>query len=270
MTSTSLAAAWSVLIVAVAVVRRPRRSRVTALVAGAATGRRHRPSAVTALGRVLLRLSGDIERTTSPREAAQRAERVGRTAVASVLPLAPLGFPRGVFGGGCCAALMWWLPEFDRRRRERRRVARLVAELPDAVDLLLLAVGAGLTVPLALDAVARRGTGALAAEFGTVVAVSRTGQRLADALDALPARTTDAVRPLAAALAASERYGAELGPALERLAVDVRAARRRRAEEAARRVPVKLLFPLVLCILPAFALLTVAPLIASALRSLRL
>ena len=49
-----------------------------------------------------------------------------------------------------------------------------------------------------------------------------------------------------------------------------RLARQIRAEEAARRVPVRLLFPLVLCVLPAFALLTVAPLLAGALRSLRL
>ena len=67
-----------------------------------------------------------------------------------------------------------------------------------------------------------------------------------------------------------ERYGAPLGPALERIAADVRRRRQRRAEEAARKVPVALLFPLVLCILPAFALLTVAPLIAGALRELRL
>jgi tight adherence protein C len=270
MTSSWLALAWCTLIVAAALARRPRRNRVTALVASAAATRaRTRPSPITALGRVLLRLSGDTGSPTQP-EATQRAQRVGRTAVASVLPLAPLGFPRGAFAGACCAAAMWWLPAFDRRRIERRRVARLEAELPDAVDLLLLAVGAGLTVPLALDAVARRGTGDLAAEFGAVVAASRQGHRLADALDALPARTGEAVRPLAAALAASERYGAALGPALERLALDVRATRRRRAEEAARRVPVKLLFPLVLCVLPAFALLTVAPLIASALQSLRL
>ncbi|MDP9387533.1 MAG: hypothetical protein M3Q48_06280, partial [Actinomycetota bacterium] len=59
-------------------------------------------------------------------------------------------------------------------------------------------------------------------------------------------------------------------PALERLAAEVRRQRLRQAEEAARRVPVLLLFPLVLCVLPAFALLTVAPLIAGALRELRL
>ncbi|MDP8938520.1 MAG: type II secretion system F family protein, partial [Actinomycetota bacterium] len=89
-------------------------------------------------------------------------------------------------------------------------------------------------------------------------------------LDDVPARAGEAVRPLVAALIASERYGAPLVAGLERLAGEVRADRRRRAEEAARKVPVKLLFPLVACTLPAFALLTVAPLVASAVRSLRL
>jgi tight adherence protein C len=78
------------------------------------------------------------------------------------------------------------------------------------------------------------------------------------------------VRPLVASLVASERYGAPLATGLERLADEVRRDRRRRAEEVARKVPVKLLFPLVTCTLPAFGLLTVAPLIASAVRSLRL
>jgi tight adherence protein C len=95
------------------------------------------------------------------------------------------------------------------------------------------------------------------------------GRRLADALDDLPTRAGEAVRPLVGALVASERYGAPLVTSLERLADEVRRDRRRRAEEAARKVPVKLLFPLVACTLPAFGLLTVAPLIASAVRSLR-
>ena len=63
---------------------------------------------------------------------------------------------------------------------------------------------------------------------------------------------------------------APVAPALERVAFDARADRRRGAEEAARRVPVKLLFPLVACILPAFAALTVLPLLAGTLGSLRL
>jgi tight adherence protein C len=168
------------------------------------------------------------------------------------------------------AVVAWTLPSVQRARVARRRAESMEAELPEVVDLLVLAVDAGLTVPLALDAVARRSDSELGREIGRVLAAVALGRRLADALDDLPARASEAVRPLVAALTASERYGAPLSVGLGRLAGEVRLDRRRRAEEAARRVPVKLLFPLVTCTLPAFALLTVAPLIASALGSLRL
>jgi tight adherence protein C len=74
---------------------------------------------------------------------------------------------------------------------------------------------------------------------------------------------------LATTLVGSLRDGSPAADGLDRLAVELRAERRRRAEEVARRVPIKLLFPLVACILPAFALLTVAPLLAGALDALR-
>jgi len=131
-------------------------------------------------------------------------------------------------------------------------------------------VASGLTVPLAVDAVARRARGPLAAELGAALGEVALGRRLGDALADIPVRAGEVTRPLVAALVASDRYGAPLGDALERLAAEVRADRRRRAEEAARKVPVKLLFPLVCCVLPAFGLLTVAPLIAGAIAALRL
>lgn len=157
----------------------------------------------------------------------------------------------------------------QRAARARQRAA-VLGGLPEVVDLLVLAVGAGLNVSLAVAAAARRATGPVADELRGALADTARGARLADRLDLLPERLGDEVRPLVAALVASERYGAPLGPGLERLADEVRRQRRRRAEEAARRVPVKLLFPLVLGTLPAFALLTVAPLVVGALRSLRL
>jgi tight adherence protein C len=156
------------------------------------------------------------------------------------------------------------------RRRERVRLAALGRDLPDVVDLLVLGVSSGLTVHLAVARVAARGSGPLAEELARVVDEVSLGRRLADALDDLPGRVGEDVRPLVAALVASERYGAPLVAGLERLADEVRRDRRRRAEEAARKVPVKLLFPLVTCTLPAFGLLTVAPLVASAVRSLHL
>ncbi len=166
--------------------------------------------------------------------------------------------------------VVWALPALGERRRRKRRRALLLRDLPEVADLLVLAVGAGLTVPLAVAAVSRRAPGPLAAELARVMEEVGLGRRLSDALADVPSRVGEEVRPLIAALVASDRYGAPLLDGLIRLSGELGADRRRRAEEAARRVPVKLLFPLVFCTLPAFALLTVAPLLAGALRALRL
>src|SRR5262249_35845754 len=103
--------------------------------------------------------------------------------------------------------------------------------------------------------------------FGEVARRVGHGQRLADALTALVDGVGEPIRPVVAAITGTERYGAPLGPMLELLAHEARHERRRRAEEAARTLPVKLCFPLVGCLLPAFVLLPIAPLIAGAIRS---
>jgi hypothetical protein len=160
-----------------------------------------------------------------------------------------------------------------RHRRHKHVEAAIADAVPDVIDLFAVAIAAGLNTRLALRAVADRAppgdlTEALAGVERDLMA---TGARLADTIERLPEQLgTEAVRPLVTAITDAERYGAALGPTLDRLADDARRSRQRRAEEAARRVPVKLLFPLVTCILPAFGLLTVAPLIAGGLRALRL
>jgi tight adherence protein C len=166
-------------------------------------------------------------------------------------------------------ALGWWgLPRWRRRRDAARFRWEVVAGLPEAADLLALAVGGGLTVPLALSTAARWSTGPVGAALREADRRVALGARTVDVLEALPARLGDPVRPLAAALLASERYGAPLAESLDRVAREARLERRRGAEERARRVPVLLLFPLVLCVLPAFALLTVVPLLVGSLPHL--
>ncbi len=261
--------AWMAVALAAGWRRRPAPARLRAL--GPDTGRAATPApplrrrsasraavVVERLGKGVLRRVG---RPATP--AAGRRIGVALVAAALVLPVLPLAAVP-------LAATTWALPGVAVRRRHRRRLAAVAADLPDVVDLLVLAVGAGLTVRLAVAAVARRSPGPLGAELARAGQEADLGRRLADALDDIPGRAGEATRPLVAALIASERYGAPLGAGLDRLAQEVRADRRRRAEEAARKVPVKLLFPLVSCTLPAFGLLTVAPLIASAVRSLRL
>lgn len=157
-----------------------------------------------------------------------------------------------------------------KRSADRRRRDDADRELAWLVDALSVALSSGLNLVMALDAVARRSSGPVSGALRDVLARMAHGSRLADALDAVTEVRGEALRPLTAVLAHADRYGTPIGDALARLVDDLRRRRQRRAEERARRIPVKLLFPLVLCILPAFGLLTVAPLVAGGLRSLRL
>jgi tight adherence protein C len=166
------------------------------------------------------------------------------------------------------AALAVW-PKLRRAKQRRRAADDIVRALPELADLLVLATGAGLTPLLALRRVQPFVPGPFRKALAEVLGRVDRGERLADALGRLPALTSEASRPIVSALTATERYGTPLGPALDLLAHEARQQRRRQAELAARRLPVRMAFPLVGCILPAFVLLTVAPLAAGTLASLR-
>ena len=144
------------------------------------------------------------------------------------------------------------------RHRARREGAALGADLPVTLDLLGVAVGAGCTPYLAVDMAARWAPPGMAARLAGVQHACALGATFAEALDNVAARAPP-LRPLADALLASDRLGAPVGPALARLAAEQRSELRRHAETHARRVPVRLLFPLVFVVLPAFGLLTVIP-----------
>ncbi|MEO6987179.1 MAG: type II secretion system F family protein [Aquihabitans sp.] len=155
-------------------------------------------------------------------------------------------------------------------RRVRQRADRLLDQsMPELIDLLMIAASAGQPVPACLASVAERAPAPLRpvlvrarhrVERGEAVAVA-----LADVGPGL-----GALGPaVAEALVSAHRTGTPLQPALQRVAVVARDRRRRAAEEAARRLPVTLLFPLVCCVLPAFVLLAVVPLLATSLQSLQ-
>jgi tight adherence protein C len=152
-----------------------------------------------------------------------------------------------------------------RRRRERRREALIRREVPVVVDLVGVAVSAGCTPFHAIEQAARYGPAHTAASLGVVVQACARGRSLDDALRSLGS-TVATLRPLTDALRTSARLGTPAAPALSRLAAEVRADVRRRAEARARTVPVRLCFPLVICVLPAFALLTVVPVVLTGLH----
>lgn len=143
------------------------------------------------------------------------------------------------------------------RRRRRDEGARR-AELPVVVDLLNVAVGAGFTPHEAIDLAVRWAPPAAAAQLATVPTACRLGATLDEALRDAGTRAP-ALRPVTDTIRTAVRLGAPLAPALARLADEARADLRRAAEARARTVPVRLLFPLVFLVLPAFGLLTVVP-----------
>lgn len=154
---------------------------------------------------------------------------------------------------------------FADHRRDGRRDACVRRDLAPAIDVLAVAIGAGLTPYLGVDAAAPWVPPAISERFTAVTRRVNAGSRFSEALDHV-AGATPALRPLADALLASERLGAPVGPALERLAAEARADTRREAETRARKVPVRLLFPLVFGVLPSFGLLTVVPALIAGTR----
>ncbi len=94
------------------------------------------------------------------------------------------------------------------------------------------------------------------------------GQPFADALGALPQHLGPQAGGLADVIATSDRHGLPLGPVLDQLTAEVRATRRRLDQADARKLPVRLSFPLVVCTLPSFVLLAIAPAVIAALSSL--
>lgn len=159
-------------------------------------------------------------------------------------------------------------PRLAAHQEDRRRRAAVVDALPEAADLIAVAVAGGLSVPSALATAGRWTTGPVGEALRRAIDEIGLGRPVADALEGLAPVLGAPARPLVEVLVSSERYGVPLGESLDRLAREARLDRRRRAEARARRLPVLLLFPLVLCVLPAFGLLTVVPLLVGSLPEL--
>lgn len=159
--------------------------------------------------------------------------------------------------------------------RVRRLVATRVAQravdaaLPDAIELLVLVIHAGLTPHQAIDVLTQRGPVAVRPAFVGVRHRVARGAPLADALDALPDTLGPSATAVADTLAMSERQGSPIAHTLEQLALDVRERRRRRAEAEARKLPIRMSLPLVVCTLPSFVLIAIVPAVLAAMASLR-
>lgn len=190
----------------------------------------------------------------------------GAAALAGLLAAAPLvGALPGRLGFAmalCAPAAGFLAPDVALARRARRRAARMSHELADVLDLLRVAVEAGLPVGRALAEVGRRCSGPLAAELRGVAARIELGATRADALDELVARCPiPAAGALVAAVARADRHGAALAPALDALATEARAEQARRLRDQAARAAPKIQLVVALVLVPAVMLLVAAVLL---------
>ena len=168
------------------------------------------------------------------------------------------------------AIVAYRVPDFLLARAARRRRRKADAELPQFLDLLAAASTAGLGPHGALRRGAGATSGPLREELDRFLDAVDLGARWRDQLAALAQRMgLPDLRRAVHAMVRTERLGSSLAEALRELADDVREERRSRGTEAARKAPVKMLFPLVFMILPAFLLLTVVPVLIATLRSIR-
>lgn len=222
---------------------------------GAERTGRDRSLTFSALGR---RLSGGV--VEPPDEAL-----VGVAVLVCVVAAVALG------AAGSLLALLATVAAVTARRRARRRDRALHIErhLPEVIDLLGLVIGAGRPTVSALADVSPRVGEPFRSELAAVAKRTSAGEPFVESVRRLRESLGPSVSPVVYAVTAAEVDGAPLQPALERAADEAHRRRRVRAEEAARRVPVLMLFPLVFCILPAFCLLTIVPLLAGTVSDLR-
>ncbi|HEX6874727.1 MAG TPA: type II secretion system F family protein [Nocardioidaceae bacterium] len=148
-----------------------------------------------------------------------------------------------------------WLYQLGYNRTERMR-----RDLPDAMDLLTISVEAGLAFDAALAQVARNTEGPLADEFFRVLQEMQIGMGRSEALRALGDRSVvPELRSFTAAMVQADAFGIPIAHVLRVQASEMRIKRRQRAEELAQKVPVKILFPLIFCIMPTLFVVILGP-----------
>jgi tight adherence protein C len=152
--------------------------------------------------------------------------------------------------------------------RARDRQTDIQRMLPEALDLLAIAVQAGMGLEQAIELVARRLPGALGEELARMLQEVQLGASRREALTNLRARTeVPELSTFALSLAQADALGSPLGEVLRVQALQMRMLRRQRAREQAAKVPVKLLFPLLLCIFPALGIVVVGPAAVSIMKA---
>jgi tight adherence protein C len=159
-----------------------------------------------------------------------------------------------LFMGG--SRLSSWLVS----RKANARRSGVLRALPTALDLITTCMEAGLSFDSGMAKVVEKTRGTLSEEFGRVLHEMQIGKARRDALRDMAKRLVIRdVSSFVAAIVQADQMGMSLGPVMRAQSEDVRLRRRQRAEESAMKAPVKMLFPLMFCILPSTILVVLGP-----------
>jgi tight adherence protein C len=165
-----------------------------------------------------------------------------------------------------------FVPSYYLGRRARIRQAAIAKQLSDVLDLLVVCVEAGMGLFEAIRIVGtecERHGQEIGFELNLVATDISAGASLGQALRGLADRTAvEDIKPLAATLIQSELLGAQIGPALRASSDALRMRRRLHAEEDAQKASIKILFPLVIFVLPAMIAVIIGPAMISVLHTL--
>ena len=189
--------------------------------------------------------------------------RLGLAITLFVLGTSPFIPKSSLIVGLAGAAFGYLLPSMALARMAKRRQHRIRLSLPDALDLLVVSVEAGLGLDQAIQRVGDELAFAhpeLSGELRMINLELRAGKGRADALRNLAERTgVDDLSSLAAMLIQTDKFGTSVARSLRVHSDTLRTKRRQRAEEAAAKTGVKMVFPLVFCIFPAIWVVTIGP-----------
>ena len=176
------------------------------------------------------------------------------------LKLAGLGGFYGMIVIGLMWAISFFGPDVFVQRHTDQRQHAIAIRLPDVLDLLVISVEAGLGFEQAIDRTIDAVPGPLADEFRRMLQETRMGATRAEALRAMDERCqVPELRSFILAMLQADTFGVSIGRLLRAQADDMRIRRRQRAQEAAQKAPVKMLFPLMFCIFPSLFVVILGP-----------
>jgi tight adherence protein C len=166
--------------------------------------------------------------------------------------------------GAALVLLCFFVPDLLIYSRGQERQERIQNALADTLDQMTIAVEAGLGFEAAMAKAATNGRGPLAEEFIRTLQDMSIGRSRKDAYQELSARTSSAdLRRFTRSVIQADTYGIAIADVLRVQAGEMRMRRRQRAEEQAMKVPVKVIFPLVFCILPVLFIVLLTPAVIS-------